>query len=64
MTASEKCKAAGLKSLAELGEITGVAISTLNDWFRTKPKLFETVVIGAAELKHRKTSYLFVSVLC
>ena len=54
MTASEQCKEAGLKSLAEASEISEVAVSTLNDWHRTKPKLFEIVVIGATELKRRQ----------
>lgn len=48
MTPSEQCKAAGLKSLAELSRISEVSIQTLINWHRDKPKLFAVVVAGAA----------------
>jgi hypothetical protein len=47
MTPSEQCKAAGLKSLAELANISGVSVQTLINWSRDKPALFATVVAGA-----------------
>ena len=47
MTASEAVKQAGLKSLAELSEISGVSFQTLNNWFNSKPRLFELVLKGA-----------------
>ena len=51
MTTSEKCKAAGLKSLAELSQITGRAVRTLQQWDSTCPEFFEIVLIGAVHKK-------------
>lgn len=47
MTPSQQCKQAGLKSLAELCEITGRSRQTLTNWHRHYPKLFAVVVAGA-----------------
>jgi hypothetical protein len=47
MKPSEKCKSAGLKSLAELAEISGESVQTLNNWHKHKPKLFDLVLRGA-----------------
>jgi hypothetical protein len=51
MKPHEQCKKAGLKSLAELSEITKVSIQTLNNWSKNKAKLFNIVVIGGAYSK-------------
>jgi hypothetical protein len=51
MTPSQKCKEAGLKSLAELSRITDTSVQTLINWYRDKPKLFAVVVAGAAGMK-------------
>lgn len=51
MKPSEKCKAAGLKSLAELSEITGESVQTLNNWNKNKPHFFEIVLAGAIVVK-------------
>lgn len=51
MKPHEQCKNAGMKSLAELSEITGVSIQTLVRWHKQKPKLFECAVYGAVEKK-------------
>ena len=51
MTPSEQCKAAGLKSLAELSKISGVSVQTLINWHKDKPTLFATVVDGAVVIK-------------
>ena len=48
MKPSEKCKAAGLKSLAELAEITGESVQTLNNWSKNKPRVFDLVLRGSA----------------
>ncbi len=48
MKPSEKCKAAGLKSLLELSEITGESVQTLINWHKNKPRLFNVVLRGAA----------------
>ena len=53
MKTSEKAKAAGLKNLAELSEITGQSTQTLRNWAENKPKLFEIVLLGAIEWKNK-----------
>jgi hypothetical protein len=50
MTASEHAKAAGLKSLLELSEMTGVSTQTLNNWHNNKPFLFNIVILGCKAL--------------
>ena len=51
MKPSEKCKEAGLSSLKELGEITRKSVSTLRDWDKREPRLFEILLIGAVKFK-------------
>jgi hypothetical protein len=51
MKPSEKCKAAGLKSLAELSEITGRSVRTLEQWSKQSPIFFNIVVVGAVSVK-------------
>ena len=46
MTPSQTSKSAGLKNLAQVIEITGVARSTLVDWYHNKPRLFNAVILG------------------
>ena len=53
MKPSERCKLAGLKSLAELAEMTGESVQTLNNWYKNKPQRFEIVLIGAIS-KYKK----------
>jgi hypothetical protein len=43
---SEVCKSAGLKSLAELSEISGESVQTLNNWFKNEPRRFELILKG------------------
>jgi hypothetical protein len=51
MTASEHAKQAGLKSLVEVSELTGVSHQTLNNWHNDKPKLFAIVIAGCVSIK-------------
>ncbi len=51
MKPSEKCKAAGLKSLSELVKSTGVNEQTLIRWSRDKPKLFQLCIDGTLKQK-------------
>ena len=44
---SEVVKQAGLKSLAELAEMSGESAQTLNNWFKRSPRRFELVLKGA-----------------
>jgi len=53
MTASEQCKAAGLKSLAEVATMVCKPPQTLRNWHRDSPKLFAVVVAGAVVIKNR-----------
>lgn len=50
MAPSEQCKAAGLKNLEQLSQITGVSVQTLVNWSRAKPRLFQVVILGAVVL--------------
>lgn len=48
MTPSQQAKAAGLKSLTEVSNQTGVSLQTLTNWHKHKPRLFAVVVKGCA----------------
>jgi hypothetical protein len=54
MTPSQQAKAAGLKSLLQASEITGISIQTLSNWAKNKPDLFRVMLAGCvAELNKR-----------
>jgi len=53
-TPSQKAKQAGLKSLAQVSELTGVSFQTLNNWAKNKPDLFKVVLIGCKQLMDSK----------
>jgi len=46
MTASKAAKAANLKGLKQVSELTGQSTQTLINWFNDKPELFEVVLLG------------------
>ena len=46
MTASKKAKEKGLTSLKQASVLTGVSPQTLDNWYKHKPELFETVLCG------------------
>lgn len=52
MTASQQAKAAGLKSLLQVQQLTGQSAQTLINWHRDKPELFHVVVAGCVYLKN------------
>jgi hypothetical protein len=54
MTASAECKAAGLKSLAELSELTGRSSVTLCRWHKENYSFFRVVLAGAVLIKLSK----------
>lgn len=58
MKPHEQAKAAGLKNLNELAELTGESIQTLNNWSKNKPKFFELVIAGAVSIKTKNESLL------
>lgn len=49
MTPSQQAKAAGLKSLTEVMNQTGVSLQTLTNWHKNKPRLFAVVVKGCTK---------------
>ena len=57
MTASQQCKAAGLKSLAQLSEITNTPRGTLNEWHSSNQDRF-TMAIDAALYRLAKSESL------
>ena len=57
MTPSQQAKAAGLKSLAEVSQITGVLPQTLDNWHKNKKPLFAAVLIGCKAIKDKEKEY-------
>lgn len=55
MTPSQRCKKAGLKSLAELSELSGESVQTLINWYKSERyrQRFELVLAGV--LKHKNS---------
>ena len=51
MTPSQQAKSLGLASLAEVTRLTGVSKETLTNWHRSKPKLFQIVLVGCMASK-------------
>ena len=52
MTPSQQAKQAGLKSLSQVSDLTGVRAQTLDNWAKNKPELFRVVLAGCVvELK-------------
>ena len=54
VSTANKAKAAGLKNLAELSELTGQSTQTLRNWDENKPELFAVVLEGAASKKLKR----------
>jgi hypothetical protein len=51
MTPSEQCKQAGLKSLAELSQISNTSTRTLINWHRHNITRFTVLLAGAVVIK-------------
>lgn len=51
MTPSQQAKAAGLKSLAVVQEMTGQSAQTLSNWAKNKPDLLRVVLAGCRALQ-------------
>lgn len=56
MKPSEKVKLAGLKSLAELSEISNTSTQTLRNWYKNKPFVFQAVLNRAVIIKINHTN--------
>lgn len=54
MTPSQQAKAAGLKSLRELSDISGVSTRTLENWHKRNPQRFAVILAGAVLWKNRR----------
>ena len=50
MKASEYANKYSLR-VVELSQRTGVSVRTLNNWYKSKPRLFKIIVIGSAITK-------------
>lgn len=48
---SALCKMAGLKNLEELATLSDTQTQTLTNWYRSNPKRFECVLLGACAKK-------------
>jgi len=48
MTPSKRAKQLGCLSLRQVSRTSEVAESTLHDWFKNKPKLFDLVCVGVS----------------
>jgi hypothetical protein len=48
MTASQKAKQLGCKSLTQVAELTGASLQTLTNWHKNKPELFMVVCVGVS----------------
>ena len=51
LTPSQEAKAAGLKSLREVQDLTRQSAQTLTNWHKNKPELFRVVIAGCAAIK-------------
>lgn len=49
MTPAKQAKQRGLKSLAQVTQLTGVSKETLGNWSKHKPQLFDIVLTGCIE---------------
>ena len=50
MTPSQQAKEAGLKSLSQIKDLTGVSLQTLTNWHDNKPELFKVVIAGCVSI--------------
>jgi hypothetical protein len=53
MTANQSAKMAGLSGLAELSELSGMPKRTLDDWTKTRPVLFDVILMGCKVKKEK-----------
>lgn len=58
MTASQKAKEMGLRSLTQVSEHTKTSLQTLINWHNNKPDLFHVVCVGVAAVEDAKRSLI------
>jgi hypothetical protein len=54
LSPSRQAKAAGLKNLTQVSELTGTSLNTLTNWHRDKPKLFAVVLSGCLAIVNKE----------
>ena len=55
MTPSDTAKAAGLKNLSQVRDLTGTSLQTLDNWHKNKPKLFAVVLSGCVAIVNKES---------
>jgi len=55
MSPSEQAKKAGLKSLAQVSEISTIPISTLRDWHTNYPERFSFILLACRLINEQNT---------
>lgn len=58
LTPAQKAKDLGLKSLKQVSELSNTPLSTLHDWAKTRPKLFEVILLGCLKQTERPHSHV------
>jgi len=53
-TPANEVKYSGLSSLKEVADACNVSVQTLSNWHKSRPELFDVIVIGVASIKHNK----------
>jgi hypothetical protein len=53
-TPAQQSKAAGLKNLTQVSELTGTSLNTLTNWHKNKPKLFAVVLSGCLAIVNKE----------
>ena len=54
MTTWKYAKSKGI-TLKEVSEISKVGLTTLNNWFKNKPELFDAVIEGCKQIKENQS---------
>jgi len=57
MSASIEARSKGLDSLEQVSKLTGVSVTTLNNWYLNKPKLFRVVLLGSITLLKKQRQF-------
>lgn len=54
MTPSKQAKAAGLRNLKQVSEMTGRSVGTLHNYHKRFPRLFEIILLGCNQMLDRE----------
>jgi len=53
-TPAIEVKYSGLSTLKEVADMCNVSVQTLSNWHKSRPELFDVVIVGVASIKHNK----------